>query len=59
MNIGKLRRECPPEEIDELMCEVERLAVAQDLAALRKYSFIYIGETCHRRGREANATNAA
>lgn len=38
-----------PEEVDNLMREVERLAEAQDFAALRKYPFIHIGETCHRK----------
>ena len=37
------------EEINELMYKVECLAEAKDLAALRKYSFIFIGEKCHRR----------
>lgn len=41
-----------PEETDALMAEVEQLANARDFEALRKYSFIHIGETCHRRGRE-------
>ena len=40
----------PPEDAEQLMLEVERLAAAQDLAALRKYRFIYIGQNCHRRG---------
>jgi len=35
--------------IDALMCEVEELAAAHDLDALRQYPFIYIGENCHRR----------
>ena len=38
-----------PQEIDELMSEVERLAEARDFDSLRKYSFIYVGVTCHRR----------
>ena len=38
-----------PEEVDNLMQEVERLAEAHDLDALRKYSFICIGKTCHRK----------
>ncbi len=36
-------------EIDALMSEVERLAEAQNLEALRNYPFIYIGQNCHRR----------
>jgi len=36
-------------EIDALMAEVERLAEARDLDALRNYPFIFIGENCHRR----------
>lgn len=39
----------PQEEVDMLMQEVERLAEAHDIAALRKYPFICIGETCHHK----------
>ena len=37
------------EAVDALMREVEGLAAAQDIEALRQYPFIYIGENCHRR----------
>lgn len=37
------------EEVDNLMHEVERFAEAHDVAALRKYPFICIGETCNRK----------
>jgi hypothetical protein len=42
----------PADEVDALMPEVERLAAAKEFEALREYSFIYLGETCHRRAKE-------
>lgn len=45
----RVTKEMSPEEADDLMREVELLAEADDLAALSKYPFIHIGETCHRR----------
>lgn len=45
-NVTKGMVQC---EIDALMAEVERLAEARDLDALRNYPFIFIGENCHRR----------
>ena len=46
-------------EIDALMCEVERLAEAQDYEALRNYPFIYVGENCHRRSTSLSAAAVA
>ena len=47
-----------PEDVDRLMCEVERLAAARDFEALQKYPFIYIGQSCHRREARETATAA-
>jgi len=45
----KITKDMPQEAADALMSEVEELALAQDIDALRQYPFIYIGENCHRR----------
>lgn len=51
----KVTKGMPQEAIDTLMSEVEQLAAAQDVDALRHYPFIYIGESCHHRS-DAAAT---
>ena len=37
-------RNMPPDEISQLMEEVERYAEARDMQALRKYPFVYVGD---------------
>jgi len=52
-------KDMPPEQVDQLMSEVERLANARDLALLRQYPFIYIGRSSHRRGRALESPTEA
>jgi len=49
----QITKKMSPNEIDQLMHEVECLAEAEDFAALGKYPFIFRGEKCHCR--EASA----
>jgi len=37
-------RNMPPDEVSQLMEEVERYAEARDMQALRKYPFVYVGD---------------
>ena len=48
----QITEEMPQKEADDLMAEVEAVAAKPDLEAIRTYSFVCIGESCHRRARE-------
>jgi len=42
----------PDEEVNKLMEEVERYAAARNVEALKKYSFVYVGDP-YKSGRQA------
>jgi len=45
-------KDMPPEQVSNLMEEVERYAAAKDLQALKKYPFVFVGDPYKKKSRQ-------